>query len=58
VKISESLDDDFLFISDEKNIGVKITVENGQKCPRCWKIFQISENLELCKRCDKVINGK
>ena len=57
VKISKSVDDSFLFTNEEKDIGVKISKVDGQKCPRCWKIFQVNKNLELCKRCNEVING-
>ena len=57
VKISDTFDDNFLFNSEDKNIGIKISNEGGEKCPRCWKIFKKNEmNRDLCIRCFKVIN--
>jgi len=57
VKISDTFDDNFLFNSEDKTIGIKISNEGGEKCPRCWKIFKKNEmNRDLCIRCFKVIN--
>ena len=57
IKISESYDDKFLFNSEGKEIGVKIFKEDGEKCPRCWKIFNKTKEVEeLCKRCQSVID--
>ena len=57
VEISEKFDNDFYFDGDKK-IGVKITKEDGEKCPRCWRVFKksaISKNY-LCFRCDELLN--
>ena len=42
IEISEDFDDQFLFNSDNKEIGVKIFKEEGDKCPRCWKLYKLS----------------
>ncbi len=57
VKLSDSFDDNFLFNSDEKKIGVNISKDNGEKCPRCWKLVKsIKKSNDLCDRCSLVIN--
>jgi len=57
IEISEDYDDQFLFNSDNKEIGVKIFKEEGDKCPRCWKLYkQLDEKNQLCDRCMSVIN--
>ena len=57
IKISEDYDDQFIFNSADKEIGVKIFKEDGNKCPRCWKLFkQQDKNNQLCNRCRSVIN--
>ena len=57
IEISEDFDDQFLFNSDNKEIGVKIFKEEGDKCPRCWKLYkQLDEKNQLCDRCMSVIN--
>ena len=38
-------------------VTVKIFKEEGDKCPRCWKLFkQLDEKNQLCDRCMSVIN--
>ena len=55
--ISDDFDDQFLFNSEKRNIGVKISKADGDKCPRCWKIHnQTEKHVFLCKRCASVIN--
>ena len=57
VLISDSYDEEFLFNSDDRSVGVKISCEVGDKCPRCWKIFkQDKMKNDLCYRCFKVVN--
>ncbi len=59
IEISDNFDRDFIFNNENGNIGVKITREDGYKCPRCWKLFKkLHENTELCNRCNSLINGK
>ena len=46
-------------LKDFPNLGVIIKKANGQKCQRCWKISQevlSSNNKDLCKRCNEIIN--
>ena len=46
-----------VFNSDDKEIGVKIFKEDGDKCSRCWKLYkQLDENNQICDRCRSVIN--
>ena len=41
------IDDGNLFkMSEVKNIKVFVKKAEGEKCPRCWKIF-----LKSCERC-------
>ena len=45
------------FESDEdKNFFIKVESVSGNKCPRCWKYFEIDEKSVLCNRCKKVLN--
>ena len=55
---TEKFNDDFFFDSDQK-IGVKIIKEDGEKCPRCWRLFEKSEITKnnLCYRCDDLLNA-
>lgn len=44
------------FVGEEfKDIGVVVTVANGNKCERCWKIFNTLNNDGICERCAKVL---
>ena len=59
IKISDSYDENFIFNSDEKDIGIKIIKYESQKCPRCWKLFEkVNDQNDLCERCNSVINAK
>ncbi len=46
---------------DEKKIGVKVEIAQGEKCERCWKYdVTVGENKEhptLCHRCAEVISN-
>ena len=45
------------FESDEdKNFFIKVESVSGNKCPRCWKYFEIDEKSVLCNRCKKVLD--
>jgi isoleucyl-tRNA synthetase len=47
------------FTSDElKNIGVVVSVANGERCERCWKISASLNEGKLCERCRKVLARK
>ena len=37
---------------------MKIKKVDGNKCPRCWKIFKDKFKNDLCARCEKVIDEK
>ena len=38
-------------IEDISGIGVLVKKAKGNKCPRCWKIFE-----SICKRCEDAKN--
>jgi len=40
---------------DDEEIKVNISLADGKKCKRCWKILQEVE--EICKRCEDVIKA-
>ena len=50
-KFDESFESD-----DDKNFFIKVELVNGNKCPRCWKYFEIEKKSILCFRCEKVLN--
>ena len=55
--ISDTFDEKYLFNSNEKAIGIKITKDNGKKCPRCWRLVkEFNNKIDLCLRCFAVIN--
>jgi len=57
VIISDTFDEEHLFNSNEKVIGIKITKDNGKKCPRCWRLVkEFNSEIDLCFRCFAVIN--
>lgn len=44
------------FVSDElKNVGVVVTIAEGSKCERCWKISNTLNNDGICERCSRVL---
>jgi isoleucyl-tRNA synthetase len=46
------------FVSDDlKNIGVVVTLAEGEKCERCWKISTSLVN-QICERCQRVLAQK
>jgi isoleucyl-tRNA synthetase len=47
------------FVSDDlRNIGVIVSVANGEKCERCWKVFAFLNEDKICERCQKVLARK
>ena len=50
-KFDESFESD-----DDKNFFIKVESVSGNKCPRCWKYFNIDEKSILCNRCKKVLD--
>ena len=50
-KFDESFESD-----EDKNFFIKVESVSGNKCPRCWKYFEIDEKSILCDRCKKVLN--
>lgn len=54
-KIHKEKIPDNAFISDDlKNIGVTVSIAEGEKCERCWKI-STSLKGQLCERCQSVL---
>ncbi|AVP49028.1 isoleucine--tRNA ligase [Williamsoniiplasma luminosum] len=39
-----------------KNSWINIKPRNGEKCQRCWAIFETLKNNELCERCFEVVD--
>ncbi len=56
VNISSKLENDFDVFPENKDIAVKIEISQGSKCSRCWKVFSIKSQKELCIRCESVLN--
>ncbi|MDR2781972.1 MAG: isoleucine--tRNA ligase [Holosporaceae bacterium] len=47
------------FVSDDlKNIGVTVSVAEGEKCERCWKVSTYLNGDKICERCQKVLARK
>ena len=56
-KILDLKDNDFEEYPENENIFVKIQISDGEKCPRCWKIFKPkSKEHSICNRCSTVLN--
>ena len=58
VNFSKKFDDSFINSSDNSNIKMRVDVSNGEKCVRCWKIFNTLNASGLCNRCQTVIDEK
>lgn len=44
------------FVSDDiKNIGVVVSLANGEKCERCWKVSTSLNGDKVCPRCQNVL---
>ena len=57
VKLSDNFNDGFIFSSKAKEIGISISKDDGEKCPRCWKqVRSFNKSDDLCDRCFLVIN--
>jgi isoleucyl-tRNA synthetase len=47
------------FVSEDlKNIGVVVSIAEGEKCERCWKISTSLNEDKICERCQKVLAQK
>lgn len=50
---------DNVYVSNEKNIAVEVTIATGEKCERCWiysdSVGTDTENSTLCKHCAEVV---
>jgi len=45
------------FVSEDlPQVKVVVSLANGEKCERCWKITQVDEN-KVCDRCRKVLEN-
>ena len=51
----ENIDESFESDHD-KNFFIKIESVSGNKCPRCWKYFNMEVKSILCNRCKKVLD--
>ena len=40
----------------EQNMGVVVTLADGNKCERCWRVLP-EVKTDLCQRCTKVVEG-
>ena len=58
VNFSKKFDDSFINSSDNSKIKMRVDVSNGEKCVRCWKIFNILNASGLCNRCQSVLDEK
>ena len=66
IKLFENVSAEEIFITakvffEEKNLDkpeVSIDIARGNKCNRCWKIYdEVSLDEEICKRCSDVIKN-
>ena len=57
VNYAKNFDDSFISSNDNSKIKMKVEINKGVKCPRCWKIFT-QKFSELCNRCQSVVNEK
>lgn len=45
-------------IQDTPHIGVVVSLANGEKCMRCWKVLEEVKGNDLCHRCDEVVSSQ
>ena len=55
VHFVDSFDHSYTESSENSNLKIKVEVNEGKKCPRCWQVFA-ENNKELCPRCESVLN--
>ena len=53
--LKEPIPSDAFVLEDMKNIGVVVRVASGEKCERCWKIFEKLNENKVCDRCKKAV---
>ncbi len=58
VNLSKKYDDSYINCPDNSKIKMKVEVSTGNKCPRCWKIFNTLNASGLCNRCESVLDEK
>lgn len=52
----ESAPDEAYQLQDLNNIGALVSIADGQKCSRCWKVTtDIIPEKSICKRCNDVV---
>ena len=57
VKVVNEKNDDYEEF-ESNGIFVKIDLDKGKKCERCWKLYnQIQEDINICLRCSNVIKN-
>ena len=57
-EIKQKYDDSYINCPDNSKIKMKVEVSTGNKCPRCWKIFNTLNASGLCNRCESVLDEK
>ena len=58
VNLSKKYDDSYINCPENSKIKMKVEVSTGNKCPRCWKIFNTLNASGLCNRCESVLDEK
>ena len=58
VDFTEKFDDSFIDYPDNSKIKMKVEINDGVKCARCWKIFNTLNTSGLCNRCQSVVDEK
>ncbi|MDR0632253.1 MAG: isoleucine--tRNA ligase [Holosporaceae bacterium] len=52
---NESIPEAAFITEDLKNIGVIVSIAEGEKCERCWKVSTSLNEDKICVRCQKVL---
>ena len=58
--LNQEIPDQAFQMDDVPGLGVIVSVAEGSKCERCWKVLEevvTSPSQDLCVRCDDVVKG-